>query len=53
MLDPRLQGLADVLVELVVRELEMETPSLRGKEDDGVEGHRSDDNTPAAVSSPH
>jgi hypothetical protein len=43
MLDPRLEPLADVLVELVVRELEMKTPSLPGKQDDGVEEDERDE----------
>jgi hypothetical protein len=39
--DPRLERLANVIVELIVRELESKTPSLQGKHDDGVKdsGH--------------
>ena len=48
-MDPRLKHLADVLVEIVVREIE--TPSLATNQDDGdVERDDADDNatqTPA------
>jgi hypothetical protein len=44
-LDPRLQPLIDVLVDLCVRDLEMETPSSLGKESDGVGADRDAENT--------